>query len=95
MNHASLNTSAIFDRCMCCGSSIYGINVTRASTGIPRAEIDCLPSATVTGLNAYVFTAERRFWRFGVHLACFVGGLSVYWWGLRRSTWWRYSNRQV
>ena len=40
MNHFSINTSDLFGICMCCGSSIYGINVSTASTVIPRAVID-------------------------------------------------------
>ena len=44
MNHSSLNTSAIFGICMCCGSSIYGLTVTRASMVIPRAAIESGPS---------------------------------------------------
>ena len=39
MNHASLNTSALFGICMFCGSSIYGLTVTTASTAIPSAAI--------------------------------------------------------
>ena len=97
MNHASLNTSALFVICMCCGSSIYGLTVTIAITVIPRAAIDRLLFATVVGVNAHVFTAEQIFWRFGVRLACFLGGLSIYLWGLIRSilvgTWWKLSNR--
>ena len=38
INHASLNTSALFSICMCCSSSIYDITVTTASTEIPRAD---------------------------------------------------------
>ena len=40
MNHASLNNSDLFGICMWCGSSTYGITVTRASVVIPRAAID-------------------------------------------------------
>ena len=39
MNHVSLNTSALFGICVCCGSSIYGLDVTRSSMVIPQAEI--------------------------------------------------------
>ena len=90
MNHYSLNNSSLFSICLCCGSSIYGLTVTTDSTVIPRAAI---------GLNIHVFTTDRNFWRFGVYLACFLGGLSVYWWGFRRNisagTWCRLSNRIV
>ena len=40
MNHDSLNTSALFGICICCGSIIYGLTVTRASMVIPSAEIN-------------------------------------------------------
>ena len=40
MNHASVNTSSLFGICIFCDSSIYGLAVTRASTFIPRADID-------------------------------------------------------
>ena len=40
MNHASFNTSSLLGTCSCCGSSIYGLTVTTASTEIPRGEID-------------------------------------------------------
>ena len=44
MNHVSLNTSALFGICMCCGSTIYGLTVTSASTAIPRPAIIDLES---------------------------------------------------
>ena len=66
---------------------------------IPQSEIDRMWHGTVAGLNARAFTAKQKFWIFGVHLVCFLGGFSVYWWGLRRSilvgTWWRLSNRTI
>ena len=81
MNHASLNTSALFGICVCCGSSIYGLTLTTYSVEIPRSAIG------------------QEFWRFRVHLACFIGSFSAYWWGIRMSilvgTWWRLSNREV
>ena len=99
MKYSSLNTSAIFSICMCCGSIIYGLNITRASEVIPQADINRIPSSTVVGLNARVFTAEMLFWRFGVHLACFISGLGVYSWvhikNILVGTWWRFSNRRV
>ena len=78
MNHYSLNTSAIFVICMGCGSSIHGIFVTKYSAEIPRAAIDRIPYSTVARLNYRALTGEQKFWRFGVHMACFLGGLSVY-----------------
>ena len=77
MNHTSINTSALFGICMCCVSIIYSLTVTRASMVIPWAAIDQLPFVTVAGLKTRAFTAKRQFWRFGVHLECFIGGLSV------------------
>ena len=68
INHAILNTNTLFGICMGFFSIAYGIAVTTDSTTIPRV---------VAGLNTRVFTLERQFWRFGVHLACFIGGLSV------------------
>ena len=44
---------------------------------ITQAAIDRLPHGTVAGLNACAFTAEQKFWRFGVNLGCFLGDLSV------------------
>ena len=42
---------------------------------------------------------RHRIELFGVHLACFIGGLSIYWWGLRMiilvGTWWIWINRTV
>ena len=72
MNHASLNTSALFGICICCGSSIYGLTVTRSSMVILWLVINQLDSAMVAVLNAHVFTAERRLLQFGVHLAFFL-----------------------
>ena len=71
MNHTSINTSDIFGIyiCVCCGSIIYGLTLTRASMVIPGIAIDRLP---------------QHFWRFEVHLKWFIGGLSVYWCGIRR-----------
>ena len=56
MNHDIINTGALFGICMCCGSSIYCLAVTRASIVIPQSAIDR-----------------------GVHMACFLNGLRVYW----------------
>ena len=99
MNHSSLNTSALFGICMCCGSSIYGLTVTTDSMAIPRAAIDRIPFATFAVLNARAFPEERRFWRFVVHMACFLGGLILYWWSLIINilvgTRWILSNRRV
>ena len=78
MNHASLNTNAIFGIYRCCGSSIYGLTITRASMMIPWSAIGRLPFATAAGLNACAFLAEWRFLRFGVHLECFLGGLRIH-----------------
>ena len=44
MNHASINTSALFGICMCSGSSIYGLTVTIASMVILQAAIGDLES---------------------------------------------------
>ena len=40
MNHASLNTSAVFGIFMCCGSIIYSLTITKAITVISKAAID-------------------------------------------------------
>ena len=91
MNHDSLNNSALFGVCIFCDSSIYGLTVTR--------DIIVIPRAAIKELNARAFTVGQRFWRFGVHVSSFLGGFSVYWWGLRRSilvgTFWILSNRPV
>ena len=99
MNYDSINTISLSGICMCCGSSIYGITVTRSSVVKPQSAINCLWYDTFAGLNARAFTEEQKVWIFGVHTMCFIGGLSVYWWGLRRSilvgTWLRLINRTV
>ena len=98
MNRASLNTSALFSICMCCGYIIYGLTVITAIIEIPMSVINRIPFFMVAGLNIPAFTEEQQFRRSVVHLECFIGGLSVYWWGLRSNIsvgiWWRLSNRR-
>ena len=42
MNNSSINNSALFGIFMCCGSSIYGLTLTRASMVIPWEVIEHL-----------------------------------------------------
>ena len=55
INHSILNTSSLFGICMCCGSSIYGFTVTRASMLIPQAEIDILDIWSPSGVFSWWF----------------------------------------
>ena len=56
-------------------------------------------TVTTASMAIPMAAIDRKFWRFGVHLACFIGDLSVYLWVIRRNilvgTWWRLSNRRV
>ena len=80
MNHASLNTSALFSICMCCSSSIYDLTVTIGSTVIPMSAID---QFWRFGVNLVRFICGLRVFCLGIRRNILVG------------TWWRLSNRRV
>ena len=52
--------------------------------GICMCYVSSIYDITVTTASTEIPREEidRRFWIFGVYLVCFLGGLSVYWWGL-------------
>ena len=76
MNHASLNTSALFGILMCCGSSIYCLTVTRVSTVIPWAEIRLRDWTPVRSLRSSNFWYLGSIWCVFLVVWASTGGVS-------------------
>ena len=86
MNHASVNTSVLLGIWMFCDSSIYGLAVTRASTFIPRADIDLyhghgIERPCVCSLQSGNFGYLGSIWRVLLVVWASTGGVSegVFW----------------